>query len=141
MSEFEDYKKFFEEAPVALMRTNLKTGKFMMANRYAAVLLGYETVDELVRFAKSTDFYPPERRKQLVKELKINKVIENQEVELILQDGRKVWVRANFRVGCDGDCIECFMQDITEVVNLREKQLWNLKSLSEKIDIRIAAMV
>ena len=136
----EDYKIFFDDAPVALLRTNLQTGAFEMANNFAAEMLGCESVEDLMANHKSTDFYPPAVRARLLKKLRKHGVVEDHELELHLPDGRTVWVNANFRVNCGGECIECFLTDITELVCLRDKTYDNMKAVSEKLDTRIAAL-
>ena len=136
----EDYKVFFDDAPVALLRTCVETGKFQMANKFAASLFGCQTVEELMNNYKSTDFYPPSERKKLVKALKKYGFIEGREIELKLKDGRVIWIRANFRLNCGGTCIECFLTDITELVALRDKTYLSMQKMSEKLDSKIASL-
>lgn len=138
MSE-EDYKIFFDDAPVALIRTEVDSGRFLLANKFAATLFGCKSVEELVSNNVSHDFYPVAVRNRLIKRLRKSGTIQDEELQLHLNDGRKIWVRANLRLNCGGTCIECFMEDISEVMELREKELNKLKSLAEKIDVRIAA--
>lgn len=135
----EDYKRFFDEAPLALFRTDLVTGKFLMANRFAASLLGCESVEDLLQ-KKATDFYPKVTRARLMRKLKKTGTLQNHEVELVLPDGKKLWVRAHMTINCGGTCIECFLQDITEFVVLRDKELIKMKVLSDKIDVRMATL-
>jgi len=140
MCEVTDYKNFFDEAPVALCRTNAKTGQFEMANIAAAEMFGCESVQELMEDHVSTDFYPPEIRRQLVHKLKKFGVVEDEELELHLPNGKHVWVRASFRMNCGGECIECFLMDITEIVKLRDRHVESLRNISQKLDTKIAAM-
>lgn len=139
MLNSEDYKIFFDDAPVALVRTCVKTGKFQMANNFAATLFGCESVEELIRDHKSSDFYPKRVRDKLIKKLKHQGVVEEEELELQLSDNRKVWVKANFRLNCGGTCIECFLTDITEIVQLRNKHFLSMKMVSEELDMRLEA--
>lgn len=140
MCKSEDYKVFFDDAPVALVRTNVDTGEFEMANNFAATLFGCESVEELIENHKSTDFYPDEIRHKLINKLKHQGVIEAEEIELQLPDDRKVWVKANFRLNCGGTCIECFLTDITEIIRLKNKHFLSMKAVSEKLDTKIAAL-
>jgi PAS domain S-box-containing protein len=134
-----DYKTFFDNAPLALLRTDLVTGKFLMANKYAATLFGCNSVEELLG-KQSSDFYPSVVRSKLIKKLKKTGTIQDQEIEIKSAIGKNIWVKVNLRINCDGTCIECFMSDITELVVLRQKELLKMKSLSEKIDNKIAAL-
>ena len=140
MSNSEDYKIFFDDAPVALCRTNIHTGEFEMANNAAAEMLGCESVEDLMENHKSTDFYPKDVRRNLIKKLRKQAVVEAYEVELNLPDGRTVWVRANFRLNCGGECLECFLTDISEIIVLRNQQLPAMIDISSKLDTRIAAL-
>lgn len=138
MTDYDDYKRFFDDAPLALLRTDLETGRFLMANKFAATLLGCKDVEELLTTKESSDFYPPAVRNRLIKRLKRTGTLQDHELQLHTPDGKKIWVKANLRINCGGTCIECFLSDITELVNLREKELSKLKSLSEKIDVRMS---
>lgn len=136
----EEYKRFFDDIPVALVRTDLKTGKFLLANKYAVTLLGFETFEELQSQCKSTDLYPENHRRKLIQKLKKFGVVENYELNLTIGD-RQISVSARFRLNCDGKCIEGSLIDITELVNLREKQLGTLQEVGKQIDLKIATMV
>lgn len=140
MCNSEDYKIFFDDAPVALVRTNVKTGKFEMANNFAATLFGCESVEELLKNHKSSDFYPKKVRDTLIKKLRHQGVVEEQELELQLPDGKKVWVKASFRINCGGTCIECFLTDITEIVQLKNKHYVSMKRMSEELDTKLACL-
>jgi PAS domain S-box-containing protein len=137
--DLKDYKSFFEETPVALIRTELKTGRFLMANKFAAQLFGYETVEDLIVNACTLDFYPIEDRKKLIQILRKKGVVENHEIKLQVPD-KQIYVSASFRINCEGNCIEGSLIDITEKVSLREKQLGLLTELGKKIDKKIASL-
>ena len=139
MCDQEDYRIFFDDAPMALLRTDLATGKFLMANKFAAMLFGCKSVEELLT-KTSTDYYTQLARNRLIRKLRKTGTLQDQEIQLHLPDGRQVWVKANLRINCGGSCIECFLSDITELVEMREKELNKLKSLSDKIDMRMAAL-
>ena len=132
-----DYKEFFDDAPLALLRTDLKTGSILMANKFAATLLGCESVDELLT-KNALDFYPEITRNKLVRRLKKSGEIHDQEIQM-QANGKPIWVRANLRINCGGTCIECFLLDITEMVGLREHELTKAKILSERIDCKMAS--
>jgi PAS domain S-box-containing protein len=134
----QDYKTFFDDAPLALLRTDLETGQFLMANKFAATLLGCESVEDLLT-KKSSDFYSATIRNKLIRKLKKNGTIQDQEIEMNV-NGKHIWVKANLRINCGGTCVECFLSDITELVEMRERELLKMKCLSEKIDVKMAAL-
>jgi PAS domain S-box-containing protein len=138
MTEY-DYKTFFDDAPIALLRTDIDTGKFLMGNSFAANILGCRSVEELLT-KQSSDFYSPKIRNQLIRKLKKSGTLQDQEVEMKLPNGNSIWIKMNLRINCGGTCIECFMSDITELVELRKKELIKMQSLSEKIDLKMASL-
>lgn len=139
LRQLAEYKRFFDETPVALIRTDYKTGEFLMANKAAALLLGYETVEELKTNERTVNLYPPEDRKKLLRMLKRHGVVENYEIKFALKSGRMISVSASLRMNCEGKCIEgCFI-DITELVALKEEKLGVLKEVGRKLDKRLTA--
>ncbi len=139
MCNSEDYKIFFDDAPVALVRTSVKTGKFEMANHAAAQMFGCESVEDLMKNHRSTDFYPKDIRIKLIRRLRRQGTLEEEEIELKLPGDRKVWVKANFRLNCGGTCIECFLTDITEIVLLKNKHYRSMCDVSDELDTKLAA--
>lgn len=134
----EDYKKFFEDTPVAFIRTDLKTGEFLMANRYAAQLFGYDNVEELKANARTIDLYPPEARRDLIRVLKKQGHVEGYEIQFTV-NGKTVWVSACLHINCGGTCVEGSLCDITPHIEARNKQLGQLKEIGKKLDKKIAA--
>jgi PAS domain S-box-containing protein len=138
MSE-SDYQSFFYNAPLALCRTDTKTGKFQMANECAVKMFGCTSEEELIKNHKSTDFYPKEIRQKLIDKLRQNGTVQDEEIELHLSNEKIIWIRANFKLSNGGDCIECYLTDITEIVELRSKQLNTMRAVSVKLDTQIAS--
>jgi PAS domain S-box-containing protein len=137
----EDYKQFFEETPVALIRTDLKTGEFLLANQYAAHLLGFDSVEEMqAKETKVTDFYPGAERKKLIQQIRKNGVVKDYELKLTLADGHDVHVSARLRINCGGTCIEGSLIDITSFVELRQKCLLQQKEISRKLDTKLMTL-
>lgn len=135
----EDYKQFFDGTPVALVRTDLKTGEFLMANKFAVALFGFETFEDLKSKSKITDFYPPEDRKRLLQQIRKKGIVEHYEIRFELPNNI-VWVSANLHINCGGTCVEGSMIDITALVELRDKYLSSLKDVGKKLDKRIASL-
>lgn len=126
------YQEFFEGTPVALVRTDLKTGEFIMANDFAAHMLGFESVEDLKKSVRTVDLYPEEERKALIQRLKREKNIQDHEVKFEI-NGKTLWVSANLRLNCGGTCIEGAFRDITPHVLVREKHLKRLRDLGQKL--------
>lgn len=135
----QDYKGFFDETPVALVRTDVKTGEFLMANKYAANLLGFETVEDLKSKIRTTDLYPIEERKKLIKTLRKQGRVAGHEIQLTLPQ-KTLWVSATFQLSNDGAYIEGSLIDITELVTIRNSHLTMMREVGAKIDKKIAAL-
>lgn len=138
-NELEEYKEFFDEAPVALFRTDLKTGQFLMANKYAAEMLGFDSIEELLTNLKSTELYPLEDRQKLIQKMKRHGEVKDYEIKLRVGKEQK-WVSANMHINCGGDCIEGSLVDITPLVEMRDKNLKMLQRVGEQIEKRITAL-
>ncbi len=132
----EEYKIFFDDVPVALIRTDIETGKILMANNFAASMLGYESVEDLLQ-ENVNNFYHNSDRSVLIKELKEKGVVEK-EINLTLKNGKKVWLKTKMRINCGGSCIEGYLTDITASVKMKEEQLAKLQVMSKKIDKMVA---
>lgn len=137
--DIDDYKKFFDETPVALIRTDIKTGKFLMANKFAAELLGFESVEELKEKATTIDFYPTEDRKKLIQRIRKIGLIENYEIKLKTPK-KTVTVSVRLRMNCGGTCIEGSLIDITHYAEVRDNCLLAMKDISNKLDKKIASL-
>ena len=139
--ELQEYKKFFDETPVAFMRTDLRTGKFLLANNYCATLLGYDSIEELIKNERDNTMYSKEDRQRLIQRIKKEGSVEGYEIKLHLKSGKTVWVSAWLHVNCGGSCLEGTLIDITfqkeaefELLSIKNKQLKSMKGLKEKLE-------
>ena len=125
--KLDEYRKFFDETPVALFRTDLKTGEFLLANKYCAKLLGYRNVPELKKNERSSNLYSKKERQKLITAIRRKNSIYDYELKLNLHDESVVWVSCYMRINCDGHCIEGSLVDITEKKQL-ETELLEIKN-------------
>ena len=147
--QLKEYKKFFDETPVALLRTDIKTGEFLMANKFCAGLLGYENIEQLLTLQKSITLYQnKDMRKKLISKIRKHGFIENYEINLHLHNGTNIWVLANLHINCGGSCIEGSMIDITyqkeveqELTVLQSKQVAKLSVIGDQLDTVLASYV
>jgi PAS domain S-box-containing protein len=142
MDYVHDYQYFFEEAPIALFRTDIKTGKFLLANRACAELLGYSNVEELIEKERSTNLYEEkDQRRKLINKIRKHGNVEGDEVAFTLSNGKKVWVEAYLHISCGGTCIEGSLIDVTLRKEMEEqirayqlRYLDEMNEISEQID-------
>lgn len=140
-----DYISFFDNTPVAFLRTEIDSGKFTMANTACASLLGYNSVKELMAEEKIVDLYADKsQRKKLLNKLRKATRVSNYEIEWQLKDGRKIWVSAHLHINCGGKCIEGTLIDITaqkemelRIEALTTDSLLKMQSVSAQLDERI----
>jgi PAS domain S-box-containing protein len=143
-----NYINFFEDTPVAFLRTEIESGKFMMANKACAGLLGYNSVKELMAEEKTSDLYVDKgQRKKLLNKLRKSGRVEGYEVELKLKDGRHIWVSAHLHMNCNGKCIEGTLIDITQhkemekkIEEMTESNLFKMQSVSAQLDAKMAEL-
>lgn len=143
-----NYINFFEDTPVAFLRTEIESGKFMMANKACAGLLGFNSVKELMAEEKTSDLYVDKnQRKKLLNKLRKSGRVEGFELELKLRDGRHIWLSAHLHMNCNGKCIEGTLIDITahkemehKLEALNENNLFKMQSVSAQLDAKMAEM-
>jgi hypothetical protein len=123
-----DYQKFFEESTVAFCRTEVKTGKFVLANQATADLLGLDLKD-LKENCRSADLYPAEMRQNLIEQLR-EKGAVRKTLTLSLPN-KTLWILGHFRLH-DG-YIDCILEDISEMTVLWEAQ----RQIAVKLDSRL----
>jgi PAS domain S-box-containing protein len=143
-----NYINFFEDTPVAFLRTEIETGKFLMANKTCAGLLGYNSVKELMAEEKTSNLYVDKtQRKKLLNKLRKSGRVEGYDVELKLKDGRHIWISAHLHMNCGGKCIEGTLIDITpqkeaekKLEEMTENNLFKMQSVSANLDAKIAEL-
>lgn len=144
--DVEDYKEFFDEAPVALLRTDIKTGAFLMANKYCACMLGYSSVEDLIREELITNLYSVSDRKRLIESIRKNNGVSDYQIHLTLKDGSEIWVSATLHINCGDSCIEGCLVNITEQKMLAQalkeaqsRQLEAMMDMNFKLDQALLA--
>lgn len=95
----EKYRSIFENALEGIFQSTLD-GKWVSVNPALAHILGYDSPQELIdnSLDLSSQFYfDPQRREQLIHEVRKGKVVTEFEVELYRRDGATIWVSINAR--------------------------------------------
>jgi PAS domain S-box-containing protein len=127
-----EYREIFNNSPVGIFRTTID-GRPLNINPAMAKILGCENVEEtLEKYAElSKDLYvDPDRRKEFIKLLEVNKKVENFVYKGKTADNRYVWIKMSASVtqGDNEKYIEGFAKDITK----EYKALSDLKVSEEK---------
>ncbi|MBU0990965.1 MAG: sigma 54-interacting transcriptional regulator [Proteobacteria bacterium] len=116
----EKYRAIFENAVEGIFQTTPK-GRFVSANPAMAVMLGYDSVAEMIAQVQDvgTEVYTMnEIRQTFINLLKKNQIVSNFEIQFRRKDGRRIWVSLHARPVCDKKgqlhLIEGIVTDITE---------------------------
>jgi len=126
------YKEFFEEAPVALIRSNIETGRILMANKYCANLFGYDTTEELLERERTTNLYESlDERKRLIETIRKRGQVKNYELKLHLHNGKEIWVSAAMHFSRNLSCLEGCLVNITDQKAAKEAQASHLRAMLE----------
>jgi PAS domain S-box-containing protein len=110
----EQYRSVYETALVGLFRTRISDGKVLKANHKASQILGYATADELIPDeVVVSEFYPPERRAEFLRELQEYGEVSDFEVHLTLPSGRDVDIAVSAKIYPERGYVEGAFVDTT----------------------------
>jgi PAS domain S-box-containing protein len=139
--KLEEYLDIFNALPVGIYRTRISDGAFLKVNPECANLLGYDTPTELIKNAKSTDFYcNEEQRKKFIKLLKKKNSIRHYEMPLMDANGKRIWVAITARINKSGDYLEGSLMDITESRRIaHELEQYRSEEADRLCEINLAA--
>jgi PAS domain S-box-containing protein len=114
------YRSIFEESIEGIFRTSAE-GKILLANPALAKMLGYDSVEALIRTITDIGrevWLDPEERSRFLHELEERGAIRGHECQFKRKDGKKIWVSLSTRPapGPDGRIAyyEGLVEDITE---------------------------
>jgi PAS domain S-box-containing protein len=125
------YREAVENAVEGVFRTT-RDGRFVMANRALARMLGYETPEQLM--AERTDlardhYVNPDERTRFERLLDAQPVVRGFEYEAYRRDGSRVWLRDHARVVRDSDGRVYYEGTVEDVTNQRlAKELLDLRA-------------
>jgi len=146
MDERQHYRDFYEKAPVGFYTTDLRTGRFIKANPFLVNLFGFESLEELKEH-DSTEFYPVERRRQLLELIKRQGQATDFEIGITLPNGEHRWAIVTSMMSRCGNYLEGSLTDITErkrleaeLTKYQNEQISTLRSLQNEIKKRVEGM-
>jgi PAS domain S-box-containing protein len=119
-------RSLVENAPYAIYKTNVDTGRFISANPALVAMLGYESEAEVLALDLATQVYRnPTARACLLPELEQQEHFHNLELEWKRKDGAPLTLRSSGRMVRNGNgekFFEAIAEDVTERRSL-ERQL------------------
>ena len=109
------YRHLFESSMIGWWTTRLEDGTFLKINKAALNALGFEHEEELIGKHKSTDFYPFEDRRRMLKTLIESGRVDRFESHITLPNGTIKTVLISARAYPEKGIIEGSVIDITEL--------------------------
>jgi PAS domain S-box-containing protein len=135
----EKYRTLFEYTRDAIITIG-PDGRILSTNPASAVMLGYESPEELVGMSATKLYMNPEERKVVLAELMAKGYIQNYEITFVKKDGTPVYVIASSVARKDekGNIIriEAFLKDITERKQMEE----DLKKSNRRLELALAEL-
>lgn len=116
------YRSLYEYALSGLYRSRISDGKILLANKIAANILGYKSVEELTKKFKFSEAFSPEKRLDVIKTLEQEGSATDLEIRVTRKDGKKIDLIITAMIYPDDGYIEGAMIDITDKKRL-EAQL------------------
>ncbi len=111
----EKYRHLFETAMVGIYRTRIDDGKFLAANQTLAKLMGYDSVDQLVKEYVTSEHYTDlKRREELLNQIRSQGRVDGFEIEMARTDGSLVTIEISAAAYPEFGYIEGVVTDITE---------------------------
>ena len=112
-SALDNYKTLYNNAQVALFRTQISDGKVLECNELMAKLMGYESRRQCLAVAYSTEYADPESRSELIKLLKEKGQVDNFELNTKKINGQLLWLKISAKIYPEKDYLEGALWDIT----------------------------
>jgi len=142
----ERYREAVENAAEGVFRTT-RDGRYVVANRALARLLGYDTPEQLM--AERTDlardhYVDPRERARFLRLLETQETVQGFEYEAYRRDGTRIWLREHARVVRDRDGevhFEGTVQDVSDhrlAKDLRDQLMARAISAQEEERARVA---
>jgi PAS domain S-box-containing protein len=134
MSE-EKYQNLFNKAHVGIFSTRISDGKCMDCNEYLANMMGYNTIEEVLKeFVGSEHYVNNDDREKILEIVKKNGFIENHEVQVTKKDGTPYWVNYSVNLDLERQRLEGIVIDITDRKNSEQKLKESAANFSSAIE-------
>jgi PAS domain S-box-containing protein len=135
----EGYRTLMENLPVGVFRTSLsQPGRILNANPAAALIHGFDSMDQMMNASVEDLYLNPEDRKLFLKEIIKNVKVKNRLIHYKRRNGDAFWgtISATCHFDKSGipDWIDGVVEDVTEKLEIEEKLKGYLKFFETLID-------
>jgi two-component system cell cycle sensor histidine kinase/response regulator CckA len=131
----EKYRAIFENSTEGIYQSTI-SGQFLTANPAYALMLGYDSPEELVSSVVDIDrqlYVDQKHRAELLQMISGRGIIRGSEAQLYNKDGNKIWVSENLRAIRDASGTIQYLEGICEDITSR-KDLENQLLQSQKME-------
>lgn len=128
-TEFESFRALFDRIPIGIFRTSLK-GELIEVNTAFCQMFGYPDRESVLKVKSTSIFADLSTRKNLIKQLNVDGIVQNREILSKRRDGSVFWVEMDARVIKDKNnnlsFFEGAVRDITRRKELEARmQRWS----------------
>ncbi|MGY5854729.1 MAG: PAS domain S-box protein [Candidatus Thorarchaeota archaeon] len=118
----ERYRSLYMGVPIALYRTDIKTGKVLECNQLGAELAGFESVEDATAdFNPANHYANPDDRKKILTALAEHGEIHHYETQMQNDDGKRMWIEFSAKTHPEEGYVEFAVADITEKKDATDK--------------------
>ncbi|MCX6147611.1 MAG: PAS domain S-box protein [Candidatus Kapabacteria bacterium] len=131
------YTNLFETSPIGIFKSN-RDGKILNVNSSFIKILGYESVDEILKLNMNDIYFEKEKRETVIKEHISKGFAEDIEVQFQRKDGLPIWVMMNGKIEYINNLpheFNGFIIDITKRKNAEKEQKKLLSLVENSTDI------
>jgi|GEM_PF-6170109 len=109
------YRHLFEDTPIGVSRLNISNWDVVVANKALLDIVGVSSLEELSQAMKSFSFYPMDRTKDRIEELRGVGAMSNVELEIHRPDGSKRTILVYATLEPEGKYLDNVVMDITRL--------------------------
>lgn len=137
----EKFGFFYGSELIAMYITSIETGRPVDANNKGVHFAGYSSKEKFLAEFVSVNYHThPEKRKELINELRLKGEVHKKEYKFIKKDGTPLWVEFYAKIHPEKGWIESALIDISERKQLENALKKSQEELEKKVDERTAAL-
>jgi len=131
----------YENELIAMYITSIETGRPLDANNKGVHFAGYSSKEKFLAEFVSVNYHThPEKRKELINELRLKGDVYKKEHEFVKRDGTSLWVELYAKIHPEKGWIESALIDISERKQLENALKKSQEELEKKVAERTAAL-
>ena len=130
----EKYKDIFNNAVEGIFQST-PDGKFIAANPALAIMLGFDSPEDLIRERgdiSSQHYVDPDQREEFKRLLEVRSVVREFEYQAYRKDGSRIWISDNVRVVRDENGSPLYYEGTTQDITERKQAEERLRQSEER---------